>query len=70
MKVKYYLTSSGRSPVEEFVLSLPNETRLEFVDAIYLKVARNLNSPIVVIYPVLDLDFMNYALEIKQDRCE
>jgi phage-related protein len=36
MKVKYYLTSSGRSPVEEFVLSLPNETRLEFADAIVL----------------------------------
>ena len=36
MKVKYYLTSRGRSPVEEFVLSLPNKTRWEFADAIVL----------------------------------
>ena len=36
MKVKYYLTSNGRSPVEEFVLALPEQTRLEIVDAIAL----------------------------------
>lgn len=36
MKVKYYLTSSGRSPVEEFILGLPEETRLEIADAVAL----------------------------------
>jgi phage-related protein len=36
MKVKYYLTSSGRNPVEEFILALPEETRLEIADAIAL----------------------------------
>ena len=36
MKVKYYLTQSGRSPVEEFILALPENTRLEIVDALTL----------------------------------
>lgn len=36
MKVKYYLSSSGRSPVEEFILSLPVSTRLEIADAVVL----------------------------------
>ncbi|MBN8550066.1 MAG: type II toxin-antitoxin system RelE/ParE family toxin [Deltaproteobacteria bacterium] len=36
MKVKYYLTSSGRSPVEEFILDLPENTPLEIADAIAL----------------------------------
>ena len=36
MKVKFYLTQSGRNPVEEFILSLPAETRLEIADAVVL----------------------------------
>lgn len=36
MRIKYYLTSSGRSPVEEFILALPKEIRLEFADAMSL----------------------------------
>lgn len=36
MKIKYYQTSSGRSPVEEFLLALPEETQLEIADAIVL----------------------------------
>ena len=36
MKVKFYLTSGGRSPVEEFILALPKETRMEIADAISL----------------------------------
>ena len=36
MKIKYYLTSGGRSPVEEFLLALPEETRLEIADAMVL----------------------------------
>ena len=36
MKVRYYKTASGRSPVEEFLLGLPAATRLEIVDAIVL----------------------------------
>ncbi len=36
MKVRYYKTASGRSPVEEFLLGLPAATRPEIVDAIVL----------------------------------
>jgi len=36
MKVKFYLTPIGRSPVEEFVLALPEDTRLEIADALSL----------------------------------
>ena len=53
MKIKYYQTSGGRSPVEEFVLALPEEPRLEIADAIVLlqsgqrlemPISRNLSS--------------------------
>ena len=36
MKIRYYQTSGGRSPVEDFLLGLPETTRLEVVDAIVL----------------------------------
>ena len=36
MKIKYYQTPGGRSPVEEFLLSLPEDTRLEIADAMVL----------------------------------
>ena len=36
MKIRYYLSSAGRSPVEDFILSLPEATRLEVFDAISL----------------------------------
>lgn len=36
LKVRFYLTPTGRSPVEEFILSLPESTRLEIFDAISL----------------------------------
>jgi phage-related protein len=36
MKIKYYQTSGGRSPVEEFMLALPEEARLEIADAMVL----------------------------------
>ncbi len=36
MKIRYYLSSSGRSPVEEFILSLPESTQLEIFDALSL----------------------------------
>ena len=36
MKVRYYLTSSGRSVVEEFIQALPEVTRLEVFDAVSL----------------------------------
>ena len=36
MRVKYYKTSSGRSPVEEFLLGLPASTQLEVADAVVL----------------------------------
>ena len=36
MEVKFYLTASGRSPVEEFLLTLPDSARLEVADALIL----------------------------------
>ncbi len=36
MKIQYYQTSGGRSPVEDFLLGLPEATRLEVVDALLL----------------------------------
>jgi len=36
MKIRYYQTPGGRSPVEEFLVALPEETRLEIADAMVL----------------------------------
>jgi len=36
VKIRYYLSSAGRSPVEDFILSLPEVTRLEVFDAFSL----------------------------------
>ncbi len=36
MKIKYYQTPGGRSPVEDFLLGLPEATRLEVADALLL----------------------------------
>ncbi len=36
MPIKYYVTRSGRSPVEEFVADLESRARQDFVDAIAL----------------------------------
>lgn len=36
VKTRFYQTLSGRSPVEEFLLALPEETRLEIADALVL----------------------------------
>jgi phage-related protein len=36
MKIKFYQTAGGRSPIEEFLLALPEETRLEIADALLL----------------------------------
>ena len=36
MKVKFYLTSSGRSPIEEFLGDLSQELKCDFLDAVVL----------------------------------
>lgn len=36
MKVKFYLTGSGRSPIEEFLCQCSNDVRADFLDAISL----------------------------------
>lgn len=36
MKVKFYLTNSGRSPIEEFLAELSHAIRSDFYDAILL----------------------------------
>jgi phage-related protein len=47
MRVKFYLTSSGRSPVEEFLQELSGELRSDFVDAvILLEEGQNLSMPL------------------------
>ncbi len=47
MQLKYYQTPGGRSPVEEFLLALPEETRLEIADAIVLlESGRRLEMPL------------------------
>ncbi len=47
MKVKFFLTGSGRSPVEEFLGSLSFELRSEFVDAVlHLEKGQNLPMPL------------------------
>ena len=47
MKVKFYLTISGRSPIEEFLKELSGEIRSEFLDAIILlEQGQNLSLPL------------------------
>lgn len=47
MKVKFYLSNSGRSPVEEFLADLQQEIKTEFVDAvILLEQGQNLSMPL------------------------
>jgi phage-related protein len=47
MKARYYLTPAGKSPVEEFIDSLPDPVRLEIVDAIsLLDMGRVLSMPL------------------------
>lgn len=36
MKIRYYQTPSGRIPVEDFLLGLPEATKLEVADALLL----------------------------------
>ena len=36
MKIRYYQASGGRSPVEDFLLGLPEAARLEVADALLL----------------------------------
>ena len=47
MKVKFYLSNSGRSPIEEFLNDLSQELKSEFFDAvILLEQGQNLSMPI------------------------
>lgn len=47
LKVKFYLTSSGRSPIEDFLLDLSIELKSEFMDAvILLESGQNLSMPL------------------------
>lgn len=47
MKVKFYLSGSGRSPVEEFLADLSQDLKSEFVDAvILLEQGQNLSMPL------------------------
>lgn len=47
MKVKYFLTSSGRSPVEEFLAGLSQEAKSDYLDAvILLEEGQNLSMPL------------------------
>lgn len=47
MKVKFYQTSSGRSPIDEFLHSVPSSTRGEVFDAIsLLEAGKSLGMPV------------------------
>ncbi len=47
MRVKYYITSSGRSPVEEFLNHLSENIRSDFMDALLLlESGQNLTLPL------------------------
>jgi len=47
VKVKFYLSGSGRSPVEEFLADLSQDLKSEFVDAvILLEQGQNLSMPL------------------------
>ncbi len=47
MKVRYYKTASGRSPVEDFLLALPAATQLEIADAlVLLESGKSLSMPL------------------------
>ena len=47
MKVRFYQTANGRSPVEEFLFALPEGTRLELADAVVLlESGKNLSLPL------------------------
>ncbi len=71
MRVKFYLTSSGRSPVEEFILALPKETRMEIADAIsLLDTGSKLEMPLSRNFQVSDQDFMNLDLEMELGKLE
>lgn len=71
MKVKYYLTPSGRSPVEDFILALPENTRLEIADAVALlergqRLAMPLSRSLAGIRPGLhELRFRDKAGQVR-----
>lgn len=47
MKIKFYLTSSGRSPVQEFLEDVSQELRQDFFDAVSLLAqGQNLSMPL------------------------
>ena len=47
MKIKFYLTNSGRSPVEEFLAGVSQELRQDFFDAVKLLAqGKNLTLPL------------------------
>jgi phage-related protein len=47
MKVKFYITASGRSPVAEFIKELSSDTQLELVDIIaQLEAGKTLSMPL------------------------
>jgi phage-related protein len=47
MKVKFYLKSSGRSPVEEFLVDCSDDIRSDFFDAVNLLInGQNLTLPL------------------------
>ncbi len=71
MKIRYYLTSSNRSPVEEFIVALPSKTRLEILDALSLlengqrlemPLSRNLSS---IAHGLHELRFRDRAGQVR-----
>ena len=64
MNVRFYITGSGRSPIEEFVREISTEAQADFFDAVSLLSAGKmlsmpLSRPLATIYPAL------YELRIR-----
>lgn len=71
MEIKFFMTASGRSPVEEFVRELSDQTKAEFFDAVSLlaskkKLGMPLSRPLSNIYRGLhELRFRDRTGQIR-----
>jgi len=71
VKIKYYETPVGRSPIEEFLFALPEETRLEIADAlVLLESGQNLKCHLAKIFPVFVQDYINFDSATRRVRYE
>ncbi len=62
MNVRFYTTSSGKSPVEELLHTCSSDVKHDFIDAInLLSLGRTLEMPLSRTYRTYIQDYMNYV---------